>query len=83
MKREEKDKKLKFELTNENLHFLLMSIDAGLIQFHNVQNVMSSVFFLKESEQKTTDLMERITAIRQYLVSVSKPKDTNKLTIEK
>lgn len=73
---------VKLSLKLDQVHLLLMSIDAGLINFNNVQNVLSGVFQNKSNEEHTKKLMDEIGEVRKYIIEElkkakeEKPKST-------
>lgn len=60
---------VQLDLNLQQTLLMIMALDAGMINLHNVQSVLSQVFFMKESEISTNDLLKKIVEIRGIIVS--------------
>lgn len=69
------------ELTIEQVHLLLMTTDAGLINYRNVQNVLSGVYQNNANEEHTKELMGKVGEIRKIIIDKLK-EEANKPKIE-
>ncbi len=64
-------------LTLNQAHFLILAIDSGTINLASMQSTLAQVFFNKESESHTKELIEKINEVRGIIVG-----EVNKIKAE-
>jgi len=63
----EQESKITVELSRDEAHLIVMSIDAGLITMNSFQATLTNCFFDTENEQRQRELMVRMNDAKNVI----------------